>query len=773
MGAFWAFVSTMLGAGLCLTAAVFIGACATRALPPPADARPIERALLAFGLGLAALGNIVFALCVVNLASPPVLFLVWLAAAGLFVRLGAPEFPAWRSYRLAWTPVGAAAGLAATVYGAMYFVSALAPPITADGVTYHLGLVRQYSIHHGFHHDTQSIYAFLSQGMEMLFLFAYSFGGESSTQLVHLALLAATVFACYAFGVRIEQRWAGVFAAILFATAPVVGVVAVSPYNDAALAFFCLLSFYWYFVWREAADSKSLLLGGVLAGFCFAIKYTGAFVACLLAPLVALEVWRASRSMKRAVGNMALVCLAAALLAAPWLLKNYWTVGNPVAPFFNAFFPNPYVSASWEHSYSADLAISRYVAIEQWSDYLAVPYKLLAGGGLGGIFSIGFFLAPLALLGLRDKAGRALLGWSAVLMLPWFANCGARFLIPAAVFVALALGIGLARLGRWGVVAGGVLLISHATLSAPPVLRKWAPVWQIAPLPWRVVTGLQSRPEYLRDWVHLFDLGRDVAQLTDSGSHVLSTVSLPEAFLDARVVVSFQSSRNVQFLHEIIAAGNEDYWPTRTTTLSFETQRVQRLRIVQQTDHESHPWRVYELRFQHGQRTVLASRAASSANPWFAQRLIDGDEYTLWQSRDPLRNEMYLEATFAEPRDVDRVEVVSPAGQYFLDLAVWIDDGSGAWIRVSTEEQNELGAADPTVEFQAMAGAAGRALASCGIDFLVMDVNGDGHNIGAPRVEKHPAAFGLKKVRERGSYRLYQVQGPAATEPPADVACPN
>lgn len=774
MGPLWVFVSAMLGAGMCLSAAAFVGTCAARVLPPPSNAGPIERALLAFGLGLATLSNIVFALCLVNLASPAALLLVWLASAGLFVRLRTPIGLGWRAWRSVLTPIGAIGAIAAAVYGVMYLISALAPPITADGVTYHLGLVRQYSLHHGFHHDTQSIYAFLSQGTEMLFLFAYTLGGESATQLVHLALLGATAVACYAFGGRIGQRWVGLFGAVLFATAPVVGLVAASPYNDAALALFCFLSFYWYVIWREAPSSPAAL-GGVLAGFCFAIKYTGAFAACLLAPLVALEAWRASRSIGHSVAKVAVVCVAAVVMAAPWLLKNYWTIGNPVAPFFNAYFPNPYVSASWEHGYSSRLTIPSHMAFEHWRDYLVLPYELTVGGELDGVFGIGFLLAPLALLGLRDRTGRALMGWSAVMVVPWLCNYGARFLIPAAVFLALALGVGLAQLGRWGITAGSIVLALHSVLSAPPVLPEWTPkgMWLMAPIPWSTVTGLRSRQDYLSQWALLYDLGQDVAQLTDKDSHVLSTLPLPEAFLDARVIVSFQSSRNAQFLEEIIAAKSEDDWPTRTIALSFEPQRVRRLRIVQQAGHESQRWRAYELLFRHGKKKVAATHVTSSANRWFAQRLVDGDKHSLWQTHGPLENEMYLEATFAKASVVDQVEIISPKGQYFLDLALWIDDGSGNWVRVTAAEQDELREGDPAVEFKAMARAAGQAFAHCGIDFVVMDLKGEGHNIGAPAVEERPAWFGLEKAAERGSFRVYRVVDPAAAELPTDAACPN
>ena len=73
-------------------------------------------------------------------------------------------------------------------YLGIYFVYALAPETAPDAVAYHLGLIRQYVLAHGFSAITTNIYAFLPMGTEMLFLNAYVIGAHSAAKLVHWAL---------------------------------------------------------------------------------------------------------------------------------------------------------------------------------------------------------------------------------------------------------------------------------------------------------------------------------------------------------------------------------------------------------------------------------------------------------------------------------------------------------------------------------------------------------------------------------------------------------
>lgn len=72
-----------------------------------------------------------------------------------------------------------------TVYLAAYFTNAMTPERSPDGTAYHLGLVARYLREHGFRRITTNMYANLSQGVEMLYLFAFAFGRHSAAALVH------------------------------------------------------------------------------------------------------------------------------------------------------------------------------------------------------------------------------------------------------------------------------------------------------------------------------------------------------------------------------------------------------------------------------------------------------------------------------------------------------------------------------------------------------------------------------------------------------------
>src|SRR6185295_14360897 len=80
-----------------------------------------------------------------------------------------------------------------------YFFNAMAPEVSPDGSGYHLGNVLRYWRNHGFVWDYHSLYSYLSQGMEMLFLVAFSFGRHSAAALVHFAWLCALplLMVCY------------------------------------------------------------------------------------------------------------------------------------------------------------------------------------------------------------------------------------------------------------------------------------------------------------------------------------------------------------------------------------------------------------------------------------------------------------------------------------------------------------------------------------------------------------------------------------------------
>src|SRR5581483_602795 len=141
-----------------------------------------ENWLFSFLLGGVLVSSLTFLLCTLNLARKGVFLvagLLILTAAFRYARILPARVDKWDRF---WVGVLILGGSA---YFVLYFFNALAPEISPDGSTYQLGLVARYLREHGFHRITTNMYANLSQGLEMLFLFAFAFGRHSAAALVH------------------------------------------------------------------------------------------------------------------------------------------------------------------------------------------------------------------------------------------------------------------------------------------------------------------------------------------------------------------------------------------------------------------------------------------------------------------------------------------------------------------------------------------------------------------------------------------------------------
>ena len=162
---------------------------------------------------------------------------------------------------------------------------------------------------------------------------------------------------------------------------------------------------------------------GASAGFCYGVKMTG-----IIAVPIAMAFFLARRQWRSAF-----VCATAAMLtSSPWLIRNVVETGNPFAPFFNRWFPNPYFYVLTEQTLTAALRSYGIPFRERFSE-------LLAGHRLHGIIGPTFMIAPLALLALRRRSGAVLVALALIFSLPWWMNAGARFLMPALPFLTLAI----------------------------------------------------------------------------------------------------------------------------------------------------------------------------------------------------------------------------------------------------------------------------------------------------------------------------------------------
>jgi hypothetical protein len=331
-----------------------------------------EEHALAFVTGAACLSLAVFLLCAVGMARQRVFLGIGIAVLALAYRSGAhrsagdPLPPLPRLWKWICLPIFA-------VFGVLYFFNAMAPEMSADGATYHLGFVAQYYRAHGFERITTNMYANLSQGVEMLFLFAFAFGRHSAAALTHFAFLVTLPLAMLCYARRFGFPVAGVCAALLVFVSPVAGMDGTVAYNDVATACIVFTAYYLAQVWAADETNRGLLIPiGLVAGFGYAAKYT----ALLAAPyVIGVVAWKSIRSRTPVLKPLATVAAFAALMIAPWMIKNALWLDNPVSPFLNQVFPNPYIHISFEKDYGRHM---RHYGLKSDAE---IPLEVTVRGG--------------------------------------------------------------------------------------------------------------------------------------------------------------------------------------------------------------------------------------------------------------------------------------------------------------------------------------------------------------------------------------------------------
>ncbi len=619
----------------------------------------MERDLLAGVCGASLLSMIVLVCCALNIARPGVLLTAGVVAIALPIITPGTRLP-----RTTYPPLSRGLkvvfGLPYAVYVALYLANSLAPEMSPDGAAYHLGLVYRYFRQGGFHRFTTNIYEYLSKGLEMLYLFAFSFGGRAAAATVHCAYLLALPLLILSYARRRGRPWAGACAAMLVYLSPVVGIDGVSAYTDVALATTAFSVFYLLEVWRENSDADYdaalLVAAGLAAGFCFAIKFTGV-VAVFYAMAVIL--------MRRRPRALVPVLAAAALVMFAWPLKNWLWTGNPAAPFFNWLFPNPYVHVSFETSYT------RFFATYNLPEYHSLPWKLAVGGDLGGQIGPLFLLAPLALLSLRFADGRRCLLAALFFLLPYPANIGPRFVIPALPFVAT--GIAFALDFRWSRYLFAALIAAAAIVGWPRVIRHYrspAGTWQIVTMPWKAALGIIRPEDYLEQRSAEYRIARMIDARVRPGERVWSTMQVAESYEKPDILVSYQSAEG-DLLGDILASAVEkDRQPLWNLRFTFAPREMQSIAFEQRNRTDSDTWSIGEVKFFRAGAEVrpVIRQATAVPFPWDAWLAVDGNPLTRWKSWEWIRPGMRWSATFAAPTVLDRVELRCAHDQWAIDV---------------------------------------------------------------------------------------------------------
>jgi len=721
-------------------ASLALGLCILRKLA--VSLTRLEEYLFGFLAGSAALSLAVFLFTAIHLAYTAVFVSFGVATIAIWItrfrdqpkpERSACGFPKW------WFLF---ALLLCLPYAELYLSRALGPEYSPDGITYHVALIARYLREHHFPIITTKFYASFPEALEMLFLFAFSIGKHSAAASTHLLFLFATAAALIGFGLRFNAPKAGIAAAAVFFMAPIVGWDASISYVDVAEACACFALFYAIEIWRQHDDHRMLAVAGIMAGFAAAIKYTGFIAIPFSLAVVAWHVRKRHGQWKRC---LPLLVLPEILLVAPWLIKNVVEVRNPVSPFFNRLFPNPYVYVCFEDEYTQGLSHPNNIT---WSEF---PLELTVHGErLQGLFGPLLLLAPLGLLALRWPIGRQILVAGLVFALPYPANPGSRFLIPAIPFFILAMAI---TLSHWRFTLPAALVF-HFLVCEPAALEEYASprAMRLERAHWDETLRERPETEVLAARIEAYGLMRFIDANLAAGARIyhLGAGEVPAVYMKQVVDGEYEGALNYKVRNMMWSAVFKEMQPTWRDTFSFKSTRLASIRVRQVAESDA-IWTVSELRFYREGRELMPQpdwQFKAQPFPWDVHLAFDRNPVTSWRAWQKSRPGMFVKATFHQPIEVDRVTIDGPRDQPDIRLLVEGEDPAGHAVALSSEAvRQDIPLPDG---WRLMIG---NQLKSYGYTHLLIDKSAPVFD----DIRDAPGQWGMTLVTEQRNYRLYQL----------------
>jgi 4-amino-4-deoxy-L-arabinose transferase-like glycosyltransferase len=702
----------------------------------------METWLFAFLSGSASLSVVIFLMCSLGIARKGVfitLFLLVNAVAFWYTRPHRARCVLYPS--LEWRQLLVFV-IVFLVYGFIYFINALAPETSMDGTTYHLGSVIRWWSEHGFLKYTGSMYANLSQGLELLFLMAFSIGHHSAAKLVHFTYLLVLPWVIISYGRRFNILRSCVAGAALVYLSPVVGLTGTVAYNDVAGACIVFGLFYALQLWDDTKDERLLIIAGLLAGFAYAVKYTGG----LAIPYAFFFVsWRLLRSRIHWIRPLAMLGICILVPTLPWLIKNAIWTGNPFSPFFNQWFPNPHIHVWFEKQYVT--AMRLYPEIKSRSE---LPWMYsISGAYIGGLFGPWLLFAPLALLSATTRQGRRLLLAAFIFGLPALTNCATRMLFPFVVFCGPALGIVLAKIPDMV----PAVIAANAVLSWPSIVAMYAHpyAWRFMDLPITAALRVVPETDYLKTRVGVgYEMSRAIEELVPKGAQVYMLWQVPQAYTTRRLWNHYESATGQKAFRFIWTGYNRGMQPTSRMSFRFPSTNVAGVRVVQDAKREE-MWDVSEIRVYYN-NVEIARRPdwKVSARPswWDSPYAFDNNEATFWSTWQAIEPGMYIEELFRTSVQLDQLVLDGAEGQRGIRLRLLGRGVDGRWRTLS--EKMDITSRDPAPGLRQ---AAMRAVKQLGFDYLVArDDEEPGKDL-----YRNATYWGITCVRELSGARLYRI----------------
>lgn len=333
------------------------------------------------------------------------------------------------------------------------FILSLSLDLYRDELTYHLTLPSLYLKNHGFMDMPYFFFSFMPHNLDLLFCLPMSLNNPLLARATHLLFGIFILFLMTAILSHKNKKEYALIAALFFLMNPVVLTEIRMAYTDLALGFFVLMAY--ASLSSVSPEEKSIfpyLLCGLCLGLACGVKYVGMTLTFAFLLSFWIQEGLDSHSLKTILRKSLLILLPCLLMFLPWMIKNIWTTGNPLYPFFYSLFGGTHWNselagqfAHWQQGIGVPLTFKNLILL---------PVTVILKGGEGYAHFDGK-LNPLWIIVLpfvfcfihKSKIIRNCLIFSFIYFYIWgFTSQQMRFLIPLLPFLCLSAALSLSFL---------------------------------------------------------------------------------------------------------------------------------------------------------------------------------------------------------------------------------------------------------------------------------------------------------------------------------------
>jgi hypothetical protein len=380
----------------------------------------------------------------------------------------------------------------------------------------------------------------------------------------------------------------------------------------------------------------------------------------------------------------------------------------------------------------------------------------MVGGTFEGTMGPAFFALPLALAALRKRAGRLCWMAAALLSLPWFWNTGARFLMPALPFLAMALALALAsvlpRQALWACVA------LQALACWPQIIGLYhrESTWRLEGIPWRAALRIQPEPDYLASVLPAYQVARMVEDHTHPGEKIFSLIAAPRAYIGREVLEYWHSAQADQLRDTLgVALWRDD--PLFDVRAEWTPRPLLGLRI-RMPQAARVEWLIHEILPLSGGHAVLGTpqwQLRAWPNEEELPLAFDGNWATRWRTWEPVRAGMYVEADFDAAQALSGAVMTSPTAFHPLPFEFYGLERDGWHLLTNRPLVTPRPLGDVRM-------SATRAVLGAGFRYILAERGNAGNGFLGAAVLGHEADWGMEKAGEFGQVALYRIVGQAS-----------